>query len=358
MASVGAVIGTVRGGVARGVMRLPAPLLRAAGGAPVVVDGKRLDHEMQLLLRLARLEGPAVEEVSVSRGRRILRSSTQMVGGTPTIGAVTDRVIDGPGGSRLGLRFYTPRDLAGASPALVFFHGGGWIYGDLDSHDALCRFLAEAAQVRVVAVDYRLAPEAQFPAAVDDAWAAWEWVRDRASGLGIDPARIAVGGDSAGGNLAAVVAQRAAREQGQNGNGGGSGNPQPAFQLLIYPATDFAERSPSRHTFGEGFYLTTGFMDKAEENYLAGDEDRTDPRLSPLHGDVSGVAPAYLVTAGFDPLLDEGRAYAEKMQSAGVPVEYRCEEGLIHGFANMVSFGRSAPAAIARIAAALHRGLS
>lgn len=353
MASVGTVIGTVRGGVARGVMRLPSPLLRKAAGPPVVLDGKRLDHEMQLLLRLARLEGPAVEDVSVSRGRNILRSSTQMIGGTPPIGAVTDRIVDGPGGSRLGLRFYTPHDLAGSSPALVFFHGGGWIYGDLTSHDALCRFLAESAQVRVVAVDYRLAPEAQFPAAVDDAWAAWEWVRDSASGLGIDPTRIAVGGDSAGGNLAAVVAQRAAREARD-----GSGDQQPAFQLLIYPATDFSERSASRHTFGEGFYLTTGFMDKAEENYLAGDEDRTDPRLSPLLGDVAGVAPAYVVTAGFDPLLDEGQAYAEKMRSAGVKVEYRCEEGLIHGFANMVSFGRSAPAAIARIASALHRGLS
>lgn len=353
MASVGTVIGTVRGGVARGVMRLPSPLLRRAAGSPVVVDGKRLDHEMQLLLRLARLEGPAVEDVSVSRGRKILRSSTQMVGGTPPIGAVTDRIIDGPDGTRLGLRFYTPHDLAGASPALVFFHGGGWIYGDLTSHDALCRFLAESAQVRVVAVDYRLAPEAQFPAAVDDAWAAWEWVRDSASGLGIDPTRIAVGGDSAGGNLAAVVAQRAAREAEDGGVA-----QQPAFQLLIYPATDFAERSQSRDTFGEGFYLTTGFMDKAEENYLAGDEDRTDPRLSPLHGDVTGVAPAYVVTAGFDPLLDEGQAYADMMRAAGVTVEYQCEEGLIHGFANMVSFGRSAPAAIARIAAALHRGLS
>lgn len=353
MASVGTVIGTVRGVVARGVMRLPSPLLSRAAGSPVVVDGKRLDHEMQLLLRLAKLEGPAVEEVSVSRGRHILRTSAQMAGGTPPIGAVTDRFVDGPGGTRLGLRFYTPRDLAGASPALVFFHGGGWIYGDLESHDALCRHLAESAQVRVVAVDYRLAPEAQFPAAVDDAWAAWEWVRDSASGLGIDPTRIAVGGDSAGGNLAAVVAQRAAREAGEGGAA-----QQPAFQLLIYPATDFSERSPSRHTFGEGFYLTTGFMDKAEENYLAGDEDRTDPRLSPLHGDVSGVAPAYVVTAGFDPLLDEGRAYAEKLRAAGVPVEYQCEEGLIHGFANMVSFGRSAPAAIARIASALHRGLS
>ncbi|GAA1735983.1 alpha/beta hydrolase [Aeromicrobium alkaliterrae] len=345
--SLGTVLGTARGVAARGIMRLPARALRAAAGSPVVLDGKQLDHEMQLLLRLAKIEGPAVEDVSVTRGRKILRSSTQLAGGTPPIGAVTDRFIDGPGG-RLGLRFYTPRDLSGASPALVFFHGGGWIYGDLESHDALCRHLAETAQVRVVAVDYRLAPEAQFPAAVDDAWAAWEWVRDSAAGLGIDPTRIAVGGDSAGGNLATIVAQQAVAAGGQ----------QPAFQLLIYPATDFAERRPSRQTFGQGFYLTTGFMDKAEENYLVGDEDRSDPRLSPIHGDLAGLPPAYVVTAGFDPLLDEGREYAELMAAAGVKVEYHCEESLIHGFANMVSFGQSAPAAIRRFSAALQRGLS
>jgi len=350
--SIGSLLDAARGVVARGVMRLPTSVVRAAAGSPVVVDGKRLDPDMQLMLRLARVEGPAVEDVSVTRGRAILRSSARLAGGNPPIGAVTDRFIDGPGG-RLGLRFYTPRDLAGASPALVFYHGGGWVYGDLESHDALCRHLAESAQVRVVAVDYRLAPEAQFPAAVDDAWAAWTWVRDSAAGLGIDPARIAVGGDSAGGNLAAVVAQRAAQEARE-----GAGAPQPAFQLLIYPATDFAERRPSRHTFGEGFYLTTGFMDKAEENYLVGDEDRTDPRLSPLRGDLTGVAPAYVVTAGFDPLLDEGLAYADALREAGVAVEYRCEESLIHGFANLVSFGRSAPAAIRRLSAALQRGLS
>lgn len=336
----------LRGSVARGAMQLK-PFVSAVAGKPVVVDGKRLDPEMQVLLRLQKLEGPSVEDVPVSRGRRILRSQAQVAGGTPPIGAVTDRTIDGPAGP-LGLRFYTPRGMSGSSAALVFYHGGGWIYGDLESHDALCRALAEQAQVRVVAVDYRLAPEAPFPAATDDAWAAWTWVRDHASALAIQPDRIAVGGDSAGGNLAAVVAQRAAREDGVP----------PAFQLLIYPATDFAERAPSRHRYGTGFYLTSGFMDKAEDNYLVGDEDRADPRLSPLRGDVSGVAPAYVVTAGFDPLLDEGNAYAELLRDAGVRVEHRCEEGLIHGFASMVSFGRSAPAAIARISAALQRGLS
>lgn len=347
MALAPQLIGAVRGATARTVMQLPRPVLARLAGSPVVVDGRTLDPEMQLLLKLQHLEGPAAESVAISRGRKIIVSSSQLAGGRQPIGAVTDRTIDGPGGP-LHLRFYTPRGLSGRSPALLFLHGGGWIYGDLESHDATCRFLAEEAQVRVVAVDYRLAPEAPYPAAVDDAMAAWDWIAEHAQGLGIDPARIAVGGDSAGGNLAAVVAQQTVA----------AGGPSPAFQLLIYPATDFAEKAPSRSTYAEGYFLTKAFMDLAEENYLVGGEDRTDPRLSPLHGDVTGVAPAYVVTAGFDPLLDEGNAYADKLRAAGVPVEHVCEDGLIHGFINMVAIGRTAPRAVRRAAAALQRGLS
>lgn len=347
MALAPQLIGAVRGVTARSIMQLPRPVLARLAGSPVVVNGRTLDPEMQLLLRLQRLEGPAAETVSISRGRAIIRASSVLAGGRQPIGAVTDRTIDGPGGP-LPLRLYTPRGLSGRSPALLFFHGGGWVYGDLESHDATCRFLAEEAQVRVVAVDYRLAPEAPFPAAVDDAMAAWTWVAEHAQGLGIDPTRIAVGGDSAGGNLAAVVAQQTVA----------AGGPSPAFQLLVYPATDFAERAPSRTTYAEGFFLTRAFMDLAEENYLVGSEDRRDPRLSPLHGDVTGVAPAYVVTAGFDPLLDEGDAYAEKLRAAGVPVEHVTEDGLIHGFVNMVALGRTAPRAVRRAAAALQRNLS
>lgn len=347
MALVPQLIGAARGVAARSFMQLPKPVLTRLAGAPVIVDGRRLDPEMQLMLRLQKLDGPAVETVAISKGRRLIVASARLAGGTQPIGAVTDRTIDGPG-VPLGLRFYTPRGLSGRSPALLFFHGGGWIYGDLESHDATCRFLAEEAQVRVVAVDYRLAPEAPFPAAVDDAMTAWAWIVDHAQGLGIDPERIAVGGDSAGGNLAAVVAQQTVA----------AGGAAPAFQLLIYPATDFVGRAASRDTYATGFFLTKDFMDLAEENYLVGGEDRADPRLSPLHGDVAGVAPAYVVTAGFDPLLDEGTAYGDKLRAAGVPVEQVCEEGLIHGFINLVAFGRAAPKASRRAAAALQRGLS
>lgn len=347
MALVPQLIGAARGATARSLMQLPRPVLARLAGTPIVINGRTLDPEMQLLLKLQRLEGPAAETVAISKGRRIIASSSRLAGGTQPIGAVTDRTIDGPGGP-LGLRFYTPRGMSGKSPALLFFHGGGWIYGDLDSHDATCRYLAEEAQVRVIAVDYRLAPEAPFPAAVDDAMAAWTWITEHATGLGIDPARIAVGGDSAGGNLAAVVAQQSVA----------AGGPSPAFQLLIYPATDFLVTSESRLTYADGFFLTKAFMDLAEENYLVGSEDRSDPRLSPLHGDVTGVAPAYIVTAGFDPLLDEGNAYAAKLREAGVRVEHICEDGLIHGFVNMVALGRTAPKAVRRAAAALQRNLT
>jgi len=347
MSLVAQLTGTARGVTARSILRLPRPVIRRLAGAPVVIDGKTLDPEMQLMLRLQRVEGPAVETLPIRKGRAKVVSAAKVVGGNLPIGAVTDRTIDGPGGP-LTLRFYTPRGLTGDAPALVYFHGGAWIYGDLESHDAVCRFLAEEAQVRVIAVDYRLAPEAPFPAGFDDAWAAWKWVTEHAKGIAVDPTRIAVGGDSAGGCFAALVAQHAVGDEGI----------QPAFQLLIYPVTDFLNTSASRRTYADGFYLTEAYMELGEESYLLGDEDKADPRLSPLHQDVTGVAPAHLVTAGFDLLLDEGKAYADKLRAVGVPVEYVCEEGLIHSFANMVAAGTSAPRAMRRIAAALQRGLS
>jgi acetyl esterase len=346
MSLVGAVVGAAKGATMRSVLALPAPVVERLAGAPVIIAGRRLHPEMQLMLRLMQLQGPPAESFAISRGRRMIAESSRLAGGTPPIGAVTDRAIDGPGGP-LPLRFYTPRGLTGRSPALIFLHGGGWVYGDLETHDALCRVLAEQAQVRVVAVDYRLAPEAPFPAAVEDALAAWTWVTEHAQALGIDPRRVAVGGDSAGGNLAAVVAQQTVLQQATT----------PAFQLLIYPATDFAATAPSRLTYAEGFFLTQAFMDRAEENYLVGGEDRTDPRLSPLHGDVTGVAPAFVVTAGFDPLIDEGEAYVDRLRAAGVEVEHVREDGLIHGFANMVAVGTVAPRAVRRMSAALQRGL-
>ena len=218
------------------------------------------------------------------------------------------------------------------------------MYGDLQSHDPVCRFLAERADVRVLSVDYRLAPEHPFPAAVDDCWTSYCWVVEHADRRGADRQRVAVGGDSAGGYLSAVTAIRAARE----------GVPV-RFQLLIYPVTDMAETSESRRTFGDGFFLTTEFMDLAEVSYLLEEQDRRDPLVSVLFTkDVPpNLAPAFVATAGFDPLRDEGEAFARMLADNGVQVELKRYPGFIHGFANIVGAGRSSRAAVAEMAAKL-----
>lgn len=264
----------------RAVGASPAAAKRLFFGAPVVREGQTLHPDMQALLALLALENPDPAAVTISRQRRQLAAADRVVGGHQPIGAVTQREIDTPDGP-IGLRFYTPRDLTDRSAALVYFHGGGFTLGNLDSHDALCRFLAEHAQVRVVSVDYRLAPEHPFPAAVDDCLAAFTWVHSHATALGIDADRIAVGGDSAGGNLATVVAQEMVH----------SGGPRPRFQVLIYPVIDFTQVSQSRRDYGEGFLLTTDLMDQFTDAYVVGGEDLSDPRISPIHGDLQDLPP-------------------------------------------------------------------
>ena len=332
-----------------GAMALPAPVQRRLAGRPVVVEGQELDVETQLMLRLQAATQRPVETMPIPAGRVALRHGAGIAGGRQPVGEVRDVEVAG-----MPARLYVPRARRGAparpagDPTLVFFHGGGWIYGDLDSHDATCRVLAERAGVRVVAVDYRLAPEAPFPAAHDDCVAAFRWVVEHAAEVGADPERLAVGGDSAGGCLAATTAIEAAR----------AGMPL-AFQLLVYPATDMTRSHDSHRTFGRGFYLSTEFMDLAAQSYLPRAEDRTDPRASPLLADLPpGLAPAYVCTAGFDPLRDEGEAYAARLRDAGVEVELRRFEALIHSFFNVVGVGRSARAAVDEIAGALRRGLA
>jgi acetyl esterase len=242
----------------------------------------------------------------------------------------------------LRARHYVPAEAGGPHPLLLFLHGGGFMYGDLDSHDAACRFLAERSGVRVLALDYRLAPEEPFPAAYDDAVAAYRWLVEHAADVGAVAERLAVGGDSAGGNLAAGVAIEAAR----------AGLPL-AFQLLVYPATDAVRETASATTFADGFYLTKAFMDLANASYVA-DRDPRDPRVSPRYADLpAGLAPAYVATGGFDPLRDEGEDYARKLADAGVHVELRRFVDQIHGFFNIVGVGRSSRAANATIAAKL-----
>ena len=336
--------------VFRGVLALPDGVVRRLAGRPYQADGATLSPESQLILRLKRLvREPAVESLDIDAGRRALLRQTAIAGGVQPIGEVQDRTVRGAEGP-LPARLYVPTGAPAVTPLLVFFHGGGMVYGDLDSHDAACRFVAEHAGVRVLAVDYRLAPEHPFPAGVDDASAAFAWVAERAADFGGDPDRLAVGGDSAGGYLAAATAIRAAEE----------GLPL-AFQLLVYPMTEAGGHQPSRTKFGRDLYLTTEFMDLADRSYWASvaGVDHHDPRLSVLHADLpEGLAPALVATAGFDPLRDEGEAYARKLTEAGVKTELRRYAGEIHGFFNVVGVPGPARDAVVDIADALAAALA
>jgi acetyl esterase len=329
----------------RGALGLPEPVQRLLSGRRVIRDGQTLAADVQLMLRLKKLaREPGPETLPLAEARRAVLRQSAMVGGSQPVGAVREL----PVGTRQG-RLYVPSGDGARSPGplLVFFHGGGWVYGGLDSHDPSCRFLAERAGVRVLSVDYRLAPEHPFPAAYDDCLASYRWVVDHAEQLGADPERLAVGGDSAGGCLAATTALAAAED----------GLPL-ATQLLVYPGTDMRGGTESRAMFGEGFYLTTGFIDTARNHYTPDPHTHDDPRVSPLVAKVpEGLAPAYVVTAGFDPLRDEGEAYARKLAEAGVQVELRRFPDQIHGFFNVVGVGRSSRAAMAEIAAKLHAAL-
>jgi acetyl esterase len=268
-----------------------------------------------LLERVARSPLPPYHTVSAFVARRIYHDTRAAL--APKAPEVSDTkllVLD----SRIAVRVYRPS--SDVLPALVFFHGGGWTIGDLDTHDVLCRSLAAGARCAVFSVDYRLAPENPFPAAVDDAVAATKYLLSNPGPLKIDSSRIAVGGDSAGGTLAAVVALELKKHN-------------LAFQLLIYPATDQRCEFDSHSRNGEGYLLTREGIAFFRGGYLPDPKDWTDWRASPLlAADHRGVAPAYVLTAGFDPLLDEGRAYAEKLSAAGVAVEYREYSDMVHGF--------------------------
>jgi acetyl esterase len=328
---------------------LPTPVRRAVAGRPVRIDGQDLALDAQLLLRLQKIARAELVRGSVEQSRALLDAGRHLVSGRPIEPvSVREIAVPTPDGD-LPSTLYTPVGLPEKSPLLVFFHGGGWVIGTRSSHDNAVRFLAKHAGVRVLSIEYRLAPEFPFPAATEDALAAFEYAVAKAGDLGADPARIAVGGDSAGGNLAAVTAQQALRR----------GGPVPAFQLLIYPATDFARRYRSQDLFAENLFLTDVHMKWFEGHYVPSGTDLTDPRLSPLHAeDLSGLPPALVVTAGFDPLRDEGEAYAEKLREAGVDVALRRHEDLIHGFINFTGVGTRFREALAETAGALRQGLS
>jgi len=290
---------------------------------------------------------PKLWEIPPAQGRELYKTISQTLEPQGiAIGKVDNMAIPAAGGGELKLRVYTPVAAGStALPGIVYFHGGGWVIGDLDTHDALCRTLANEAGARVVAVDYRLAPENKFPVAADDCYGATKWIEQNASALGIDPNRVAVAGDSAGGNLAAVVCLMAKQK----------GSPRLVYQLLIYPVTQWKAETDSMNAFAEGYFLERQTMHWFCDQY-ASPEARDDWRASPLAAtDVSGLPRAYVVTAGFDPLKDEGKAYADKLNRAGVAAVYVDYPGMVHGFFTMSGVLPTAREAIADAAKALRK---
>ncbi|HVM78309.1 MAG TPA: alpha/beta hydrolase [Stellaceae bacterium] len=310
-----------------------------------------LHPDAQRVLDLIRESGrPPYDAMEPTAARQLYRNArTILQPEPPEVAAVRDLLAPGPQGP-IPLRLYRGLGTAAgaALPALVFFHGGGWVFGDLDTHDGVCRRLANSAHAAVVSVEYRVAPEHKFPAAIDDALAAMRWVAEQAASLGLDPARLAVGGDSAGGNLAAVAALDA-RDR---------GGPALRFQLLIYPAVDLTLELTKRNPC-EGMPLAAKTMVWFRDLYLRNAADQRDRRASPLFArDFRGLPPAYLLTVGFDPLSTEGEAYVAKLREAGVAVEHKHYERLIHGFVTMGRIIGDAGPAVDAAGQALGRALS
>ena len=337
----------------------PRAQLRLSGRPPVTRDGQTLAPDLQLLLAgIERRGRPPYEEMSLEQARREMRAGAIVAGGTPDPAIVTRELevagAEGPLRSRL---YLAPEARVGSAagadegspaPLILFLHGGGFVLGDIDSHDVPCRLLARHAGAHVLSIEYRMAPEHPFPAPVHDACAALGWAHAHAAQLGADGERVAICGDSAGGNLAAVATHLSVR----------AGRPAPVLQILLYPATDLAERAPSHELFDEGFLLIRRDMDWFADQYL-GEGDRRDPRGSIIRAeDLRGLPPAIVVTAGFDPLRDEGEAFAARLRAAGVPVLVRRFPGLIHGFANLTGLSRTSRDAMIEVGGAARAMLS
>jgi acetyl esterase len=323
-----------------------------SGGRSVTIDGNTLDPTLQLALagmRAIGVDGLAMgPDATISRAQ--IRELTPGFAGPQVHVGVSEVSIPGPAGL-IPARHYHPKT-SHPAPLVVFFHGGGWTIGDLDTHDPLCRLTCRDAEVHVLSVDYRLAPEHPAPAAVDDAYAAFRWACEHAADLGAIPDKIAVGGDSAGGNLAAVVSQLA-RDEDPSGA-------QPVLQWLIYPRTDFTAHTRSLSLFADGFLLTKAHIDWCTEQYLGSSGvDPADPRVSPLLADsLAGLPPALIATAGFDPLRDEGDGYAAALRAAGTPVDLRSMGSLTHAFASLFPLGGGSTVATTELISALRAHLS
>jgi acetyl esterase len=298
------------------------------------MEDEMLDVEARMLLDLmekAIQEGrPRLNTLPYAVGRQAVdKMSEDSEADPPQVGEVIDGDFASPGG-KIRFRRYRPSGgAAGPLPTLIYYHGGGFVIGNIETHDSTCRRLANKSRCQVISIDYRLSPEHPFPAPIDDGVAAFRHIRDNAAAFAADAERLAVGGDSAGGAIAAVVCQ-VLRDEGEQG---------PAFQMLIYPATDSSKQSVSRVAFAEGYFLTKDLMDWFWKAYVPADTDLADLRLSPLLAkDFKGLPPAFVLTAGYDPLRDEGRAYADRLIDAGIKATYVNYPGTIHGFFSLTRF--------------------
>lgn len=336
--------------VARLVASMPTGIFNILYvGRRIKKDQQLLNSKAQFLCAIVDKQTVPLEEETVENSREQIENLSGLLSGEDVqVGAVEDFTILGPAGS-IPVRLYKPENSSEPVPVLVFFHGGGFIRGSINSHDGLCRRLVKYGEFAVLSVDYRLAPEHPFPAAVDDAYAALKWAQQFGASKGLDQQRVAVGGDSSGGNLAAVACQDAKRNQ----------TPLPAFQLLIYPTTDANFTASSHKLFANGFFLTEERMHWYRDSYLQSAELRNDVRASPgLEENVTGLPPALIITAGFDPLRDEAEDYAQHLKDAGVPMGVIRHESMIHGFMSLTGLLEDAENAIKMAAETTKSALS
>ncbi|MBX3492444.1 MAG: alpha/beta hydrolase [Parvibaculum sp.] len=335
--------------IVRTLLKLPdGILIKMSGGKPLAIDGRILDARTQFLAAQGAKQ-PSITTLDPVAARAGTAAGLSLLDDAPRESVVVRALtVPGPAGP-LDARLYTPKDASGPLPGLVFFHFGGCVIGDLDTCHTFCAMIAGVAQCTVLNVAYRLAPEHKFPAAVDDALAAYRWAEDHAADLGMIAGRIGVGGDSAGGYLSAVVAQEEKR----------AGRAGPALQLLVYPVTDWEWKGGSMDSCANVYPLTADIMSWFAGLYLNDAAEARDVRVSPMkEPNLAGLAPAIVVTAGFDPLRDQGAAYAEKLKAAGVAVTYRCEDSLAHAFTAMTGVVPLAKAACEKIAADIGRALN
>lgn len=334
--------------VLRTLLSLPSPILRLLSGGGVVYRGGRtLDPRLQFLAAQAAGQ-PGMSTQTPDEARRASAQAFAAMTAPLEPGVrVETLAIPGPGGE-IPARAYRPEVQDPAMPILVYAHMGGGVIGDLDTCEAFCGILAKIVRCPVVSVDYRLAPEHRNPAGLEDVLAAYRWAREHAARFGAPQGQAAIGGDSMGGYFAAIVAQEMRR----------AGEPQPALQLLVYPCVDVASETASMTTYADAFPLNRATMDWFMGHYMRPEDDPADPRLSPIREkDLSGLAPAVVITAGFDPLNDQGEAYAKRLRDAGAPTIYRCYDSLAHGFTAFTGAIPCADVACREIAGLVREGL-